>query len=111
MKVLGLPKMLDLPRKRRVVSAAGLALAMLASGLGAPAAPPPQDAAAAPGRHWTADIAEIRRVAGLIPGRRPLRINMLKFAESHRTKDTSVLGAPPEPSVQSKPRDIPQARR
>jgi glyoxylase-like metal-dependent hydrolase (beta-lactamase superfamily II) len=52
--------------------------------------------------HWTANLDQVRRVAALLPGARPLRINMLKFAESHRTKDVSVKGAPVEPSVQAR---------
>jgi glyoxylase-like metal-dependent hydrolase (beta-lactamase superfamily II) len=51
---------------------------------------------------WTADINEIRHAAGLIPGRPPLRINVLKFAESRRAKKFSVKGAPDEPSVQAR---------
>ena len=51
---------------------------------------------------WSANIADVRRVAGLIPGRRPLRINVVKFAESRRTKNFSVKGAPPTPSVQAR---------
>jgi len=51
---------------------------------------------------WTVQIDEIRRVAGMIPGRRPLRINVLKFAESLRAKKFFVQGAPDEPSVQAR---------
>src|SRR5579864_4982567 len=51
---------------------------------------------------WTADLATIRHVATLIPGARPLRINVLKFAESRRTKNFSIKGAPKEPSVQAR---------
>ena len=51
---------------------------------------------------WSADISEIRHVAGMIPGQRPVRINMLKFAESRRTKNFSVQGAPADPSVQAR---------
>jgi glyoxylase-like metal-dependent hydrolase (beta-lactamase superfamily II) len=51
---------------------------------------------------WSADIAEIRRTAHLIPGRSPLRINVIKFAESHRTKNFSVKGEPATPSVQAR---------
>jgi len=51
---------------------------------------------------WSADISEIRRVATLIPGRKPLRINVLKFAESRRTKNFSVKGEPAAPSVQAR---------
>ena len=51
---------------------------------------------------WTVQIGEIRRIAEMIPGRRPLRINILKFAESRRSKKFSVAGAPDEPSVQAR---------
>ena len=51
---------------------------------------------------WSADISQIRRAAALIPGRKPLRINVLKFAESHRTKNFSVKGEPAAPSVQAR---------
>src|SRR5207237_2396777 len=51
---------------------------------------------------WTADIDQIRQAARLIPGRAPLRINVLKFAESRRAKKFSVKGAPDEPSVQAR---------
>ena len=59
---------------------------------------PPAPARAA----WSADLADIRRVATLIPGRKPLRINVLKFAESHRTKNFSVKGEPATPSIQAR---------
>lgn len=51
---------------------------------------------------WTANLAAVRRIAATIPGRRPLRVNVLKFAESRRTKNFSVKGAPAEPSVQAR---------
>src|SRR3989442_271806 len=51
---------------------------------------------------WTANIDQIRRVARMIPGGDPLRINVLKFAESRRAKKFSVKGAPDEPSVQAR---------
>jgi glyoxylase-like metal-dependent hydrolase (beta-lactamase superfamily II) len=51
---------------------------------------------------WSADIAAVRQVASLIPGPRPLRINILKFAESRRTKNFSVKGAPKIPSIQAR---------
>ena len=38
----------------------------------------------------------------MIPGQQPLRINLLKFAESRRTKNFSVQGAAAEPSVQAR---------
>jgi glyoxylase-like metal-dependent hydrolase (beta-lactamase superfamily II) len=58
--------------------------------------------AAQNGTSWTANIADVRRAAGLIPGRRPVRINFLKFAESRRTKNFSVKDAPTTPSVQAR---------
>ena len=51
---------------------------------------------------WTASLDDIRRTAALIPGPRPLRLNFLKFAESHRTKNFSVEGAPTIPSIQAR---------
>jgi glyoxylase-like metal-dependent hydrolase (beta-lactamase superfamily II) len=55
-----------------------------------------------PVRVWTARLDDIRNVAAVIPGARPLRINILKFAESHRTKNFSVKGAAADPSVQAR---------
>ena len=37
-----------------------------------------------------------------MPGALPLRINVVKFAESRRTKNFAVKGAPAEPSVQAR---------
>jgi glyoxylase-like metal-dependent hydrolase (beta-lactamase superfamily II) len=51
---------------------------------------------------WSADVAEARRVASLLPGRKPLRVNVVTFAESRRTKNFSVQGAPAQPSVQAR---------
>jgi glyoxylase-like metal-dependent hydrolase (beta-lactamase superfamily II) len=51
---------------------------------------------------WSASLGDVRADAALIPGRRPLRINVLKFAESRRTKNISVKGAAAEPSVQAR---------
>jgi glyoxylase-like metal-dependent hydrolase (beta-lactamase superfamily II) len=51
---------------------------------------------------WSADLSAIRAAASLIPGRRPLRINVQKFAESRRTKNFSIEGAPADPSVQAR---------
>jgi glyoxylase-like metal-dependent hydrolase (beta-lactamase superfamily II) len=48
------------------------------------------------------NLETIRQVATMVPGKRPLRINMLKFAESRRTKNFSVKGAPPDPSAQAR---------
>jgi len=56
----------------------------------------------APAPAWSASLAEIRQVAGLVPGTRPLRVNVLKFAASLRTKNFSVEGAPTVPSVQAR---------
>lgn len=60
-----------------------------------------QDPATAP-RSWTPDLDELRQAARLIPGPRPLRLNVLKFAESRRTKNFSVNGEPASPSVQAR---------
>ena len=54
------------------------------------------------GAAWTANLDDIRRVASLVPGRRPLRLNFLKFAESRRTKNFSVKDAPTTPSIQAR---------
>ena len=51
---------------------------------------------------WSANLEDIRRTAALIPGRRPLGINFLKFAESRRTKNFSVKDAPAVASVQAR---------
>ena len=51
---------------------------------------------------WTANLEDVRRVAALVPGRRPVRLNFLKFAESRRTKNFSVKDAPTTPSVQAR---------
>jgi glyoxylase-like metal-dependent hydrolase (beta-lactamase superfamily II) len=62
----------------------------------------PQTSSQATPQGWTASLEDLRRVAGLIPGRRPIRINFLKFAESRRTKNFSVEGAPATPSIQAR---------
>jgi len=74
-----------------------LALLLAAGFVSRAQQPPVQNAAP-----WSADISEIRRTATLIPGRRPSRINVLKFAESRRTKNFSVKGEPASPSVQAR---------
>jgi glyoxylase-like metal-dependent hydrolase (beta-lactamase superfamily II) len=51
---------------------------------------------------WSADLTDIRRVAALIHGRKPLRVNVLKFAESHRTKNFVVKGESADPSTQAR---------
>jgi glyoxylase-like metal-dependent hydrolase (beta-lactamase superfamily II) len=51
---------------------------------------------------WSADLSDIRRVAALIPGRKPLRINVLTFAESHRTKNFVVKGEAADPGTQAR---------
>lgn len=51
---------------------------------------------------WTVQIDQVRQVAAMIPGKRPLRINVLKFAESRRSKKFSVQGAADQPSVQAR---------
>lgn len=51
---------------------------------------------------WTANLDDIRRAAMLVPGRRPLRINVVKFAESRRSKKFALKGAADEASVQAR---------
>ena len=51
---------------------------------------------------WRASLPSIRATAALVPGRRPRRVNVLKFAESRRTKNFSIKGAPADPSVQAR---------
>ncbi len=51
---------------------------------------------------WSADVAAVRQTASLIPGAKPLRINVVKFAESRRTKNFSIKGAPKIPSIQAR---------
>jgi len=51
---------------------------------------------------WSADLNDIRHVAAMIPGAKPLRVNVIKFAESRRTKNFSVKGAPKDPSIQAR---------
>ena len=51
---------------------------------------------------WMASLDDVRSVAARVPGRRALRLNVLKFAESRRTKNFSVKGAGAEPSVQAR---------
>jgi glyoxylase-like metal-dependent hydrolase (beta-lactamase superfamily II) len=70
--------------------------------LGAVAQTPAPPASPAAPPSWSANLTDVRRVAAMIPGPRPLRINILKFAESRRTKNFSVQGAPAEPSVQAR---------
>lgn len=55
-----------------------------------------------PSPAWSADLADIRAAARLVPGLLPRAINVVKFAESRRTKNFSVKGAPAEPSIQAR---------
>lgn len=43
---------------------------------------------------WHTDLSRIRTAAQMVPGARPLRINAVKFAESHRPKSVAVEGEP-----------------
>jgi len=65
-------------------------------------APAATTRAAEPSSSWTADLDQVRQVAGMIPGPRPVRVNVIKFAESRRTKNFAVKGMPAEPSVQAR---------
>jgi len=80
-----------------------LNVSLLLLGLCAGFALAPTDASAAePSPPWSADLDQIRLVAGMIPGQRPIRVNVIKFAESRRTKNFAVKGLPAEPSVQAR---------
>jgi glyoxylase-like metal-dependent hydrolase (beta-lactamase superfamily II) len=63
---------------------------------------PLASAASAAEQAWTANINDVRHVGAMIPGAKPLRVNVVKFAESRRTKNFSVKGAPKEPSIQAR---------
>jgi glyoxylase-like metal-dependent hydrolase (beta-lactamase superfamily II) len=63
---------------------------------------PKEASAAETSPPWSADLDQIRQVAGMIPGPRPIRLNVIKFAESRRTKNFAVKGLPAEPSVQAR---------
>jgi len=51
---------------------------------------------------FSADLAAIRQAAKAMPGALPLRVNVVKFAESRRTKNFAIKGAPREPSIQAR---------
>ena len=51
---------------------------------------------------FSADIKDIRAAGVSMPGARPIAINVVKFAESRRTKNFAIKGAPREPSVQAR---------
>jgi glyoxylase-like metal-dependent hydrolase (beta-lactamase superfamily II) len=59
-------------------------------------------AARADDKPWHADLEQVRQVAGMIPGARPIRVNVIKFAESRRTKNFAVKGFAAEPGVQAR---------
>ena len=51
---------------------------------------------------FSADLNAIRQAAKAMPGALPLRVNVVKFAESRRTKNFAIKGAPREPSIQAR---------
>lgn len=69
-----------------------VALALLALTAGVPAS----------AQTFGADLNAIRQAAKSMPGALPLRINVVKFAESRRTKNFAIKGAPREPSIQAR---------
>src|SRR5712691_7972088 len=81
-------------------SLVSLAVLVALAALPTRAAQAPATAGAKP--VWSADLNDVRHVAALIPGRKPLRINMLKFAESHRTKNFVVKGEAADPGTQAR---------
>jgi glyoxylase-like metal-dependent hydrolase (beta-lactamase superfamily II) len=68
------------------------AVALLALAVAGPASAQP----------FRADLAAIRQAAKAMPGALPLRINVVKFAESRRTKNFAIKGAAREPSIQAR---------
>jgi len=82
---------------RKFLKASWLLLGLCASGLAVTKTP-----AAEPSPPWTADLDQVRQVAAMIPGQRPVRVNVIKFAESRRTKNFAVKGLPAESSVQAR---------
>ena len=71
-----------------------LAAALFALALGVPAF--------AQSATFGADLSAIRQAAKSTPGALPLRVNVVKFAESRRTKNFAVKGAAAEPSIQAR---------
>ena len=51
---------------------------------------------------FSADLSAIRQAAKSMPGALPVRVNVVKFAESRRTKNFAIKGAPREPSIQAR---------
>lgn len=51
---------------------------------------------------FSADLTAIRQAAKSTLGALPLRVNVVKFAESRRTKNFAIKGAPREPSIQAR---------
>jgi glyoxylase-like metal-dependent hydrolase (beta-lactamase superfamily II) len=68
------------------------AFALLALAVATPASAQP----------FSADLSAIRQAAKSMPGALPLRVNVVKFAESRRTKNFAIKGAPREPSIQAR---------
>jgi glyoxylase-like metal-dependent hydrolase (beta-lactamase superfamily II) len=56
-------------------------------------------AMALPRRQWSPDLAAIRAAAGMIPGRRPLGVNAVKIAESHRPMSVALEGGSPDATM------------
>jgi glyoxylase-like metal-dependent hydrolase (beta-lactamase superfamily II) len=84
----------------RIVTSTVVAALLLAAGIFHVACAPAHAQNDLP--QWSASLPAIRATAALIPGRRPLHVNLLKFAESRRTKNFSITGAPADPSVQAR---------
>ena len=80
-----------------MVKARWFAVALLVLASSYPAGAQPQNTPP-----WSADLGAIRRVAVSIPGASPTRVNVIKIAESRRTKNFAVRGMPNQPSVQAR---------
>ncbi len=51
------------------------------------------------GRRWNPDLDAVRAAARMMPGPRPLRVNAVKVAESHRPKSVAVEGGSDDTTV------------
>jgi glyoxylase-like metal-dependent hydrolase (beta-lactamase superfamily II) len=51
------------------------------------------------GRPWNADLTAVRAAARMVPGPRPIRVNAVKVAESHRPKSVAYEGGPDTTTV------------
>lgn len=51
---------------------------------------------------WNLDINTVRFLSQRTPGPLPLRVNVIKLGESHRTRDVVIKGEPPIPHIMAR---------